>query len=163
HCGHGYLLSAFITPLSNRRTDEYGGSLENRLRFPLEIFAAMRALWPEDRPMSVRISATDWVADGGIDGADAVAIARAFKAAAALPRRPAAARAPGAPRRRWRRSDLSHGRRPRGTACGGDRRRHRHRRGHRHGAGRRGRQPDPDGPPPRSPGGARRDAAGGPR
>jgi anthraniloyl-CoA monooxygenase len=83
HCGHGYLLSAFITPLSNRRTDEYGGSLENRLRFPLEIFAAMRAVWPEDRPMSVRISATDWVADGGIDGADAVAIARAFKAAGA--------------------------------------------------------------------------------
>ena len=83
HCGHGYLLSAFITPLTNRRTDDYGGSLENRLRFPLEIFAAMRARWPQDRPMSVRISATDWVADGGIDGADAVAIARAFKAAGA--------------------------------------------------------------------------------
>ena len=82
HCAHGYLLSSFITPLLNRRTDEYGGSLENRLRYPLEIFAAMRAVWPKDRPMSVRISATDWV-DGGVSGADAVEIARAFKAAGA--------------------------------------------------------------------------------
>jgi len=82
HCAHGYLLSAFITPLRNRRTDEYGGALENRLRYPLEIFAAMRAIWPAERPMSVRISATDWV-DGGILGADAVEIARAFKAAGA--------------------------------------------------------------------------------
>lgn len=79
HCAHGYLLSAFITPLRNRREDEYGGSLENRLRYPLEIFRAMRAAWPAQRPMSVRISATDWV-DGGISGDDAVEIARAFKA-----------------------------------------------------------------------------------
>jgi anthraniloyl-CoA monooxygenase len=78
HCAHGYLLSSFITPLRNRRTDEYGGSLENRLRYPLEIFRAMRSVWPADRPMSVRISATDWV-DGGISGDDAVEIARAFK------------------------------------------------------------------------------------
>jgi anthraniloyl-CoA monooxygenase len=77
HCAHGYLLSGFITPLSNRRTDEYGGTLENRLRFPLEVFRAIREVWPQDRPMSVRVSATDWV-EGGIDGADAVEIARAF-------------------------------------------------------------------------------------
>ncbi len=82
HCAHGYLLSSFITPLRNRRTDEYGGSLENRLRYPLEVFGAMRAVWPEERPMSVRISATDWV-DGGISSDDAVEIARAFKAAGA--------------------------------------------------------------------------------
>ncbi|MGA8574388.1 MAG: bifunctional salicylyl-CoA 5-hydroxylase/oxidoreductase [Candidatus Cybelea sp.] len=82
HCAHGYLLSSFITPLRNRRTDEYGGSLENRLRYPLEVFAAMRAAWPPERPMSVRISATDWV-DGGISAADSVEIARAFKAAGA--------------------------------------------------------------------------------
>ncbi len=78
HAAHGYLLSAFITPLTNQRTDAYGGSLENRLRFPLQVFDAMRAVWPDDKPMSVRISATDWV-DGGITGDDAVAIARAFK------------------------------------------------------------------------------------
>jgi anthraniloyl-CoA monooxygenase len=77
HCAHGYLLSAFITPLINRRTDEYGGALENRLRFPLEVFAAMRAVWPQHKPMSVRISATDWV-EGGITGDGAVDIARAF-------------------------------------------------------------------------------------
>ncbi len=82
HCAHGYLLSSFITPLRNRRSDEYGGSLENRLRYPLEVFGAMRAAWPADRPMSVRISATDWV-DGGITGDDAVRIAAAFKAAGA--------------------------------------------------------------------------------
>jgi anthraniloyl-CoA monooxygenase len=82
HCAHGYLLSSFITPLSNRRPDEYGGSIENRVRFPLEVFAAIRAVWPEDRPMSVRISATDWV-DGGVTGEDAVAVARAFMAAGA--------------------------------------------------------------------------------
>jgi anthraniloyl-CoA monooxygenase len=82
HCAHGYLLSSFITPLRNRRTDEYGGSLENRLRYPLEIFRAMRAVWPEDRPISVRISATDWV-DGAISGDDSVEIARAFKEAGA--------------------------------------------------------------------------------
>jgi anthraniloyl-CoA monooxygenase len=78
HCAHGYLLSSFITPLQNLRTDEYGGSLENRLRYPLEIFRAMRAVWPSDKPMSVRISATDWV-EGGITATDAVEIARAFK------------------------------------------------------------------------------------
>jgi anthraniloyl-CoA monooxygenase len=82
HCAHGYLLSSFITPLSNQRTDEYGGTLENRLRFPLEVFTAMRAAWPADKPMSVRISATDWV-EGGVDGAEAVQIARAFVAAGA--------------------------------------------------------------------------------
>jgi anthraniloyl-CoA monooxygenase len=77
HCAHGYLLASFISPLTNQRTDAYGGSLDNRLRFPLEIFAAMRAAWPAHKPMSVRISATDW-AEGGIVGDDAVAIARAF-------------------------------------------------------------------------------------
>ncbi|MBP7493757.1 MAG: bifunctional salicylyl-CoA 5-hydroxylase/oxidoreductase, partial [Rhodoferax sp.] len=82
HCAHGYLLSSFISPLTNHRTDEFGGSLENRLRYPLEVFAAVRAVWPIERPMSVRISAHDWV-DGGITPADAVDIARAFKAAGA--------------------------------------------------------------------------------
>ncbi|TWO67711.1 bifunctional salicylyl-CoA 5-hydroxylase/oxidoreductase [Caenimonas sedimenti] len=82
HCAHGYLLSSFISPLTNQRTDEYGGSLENRLRYPLEVFAGMRAAWPDHLPMSVRISAHDWV-DGGITPDDAVAIARAFKAAGA--------------------------------------------------------------------------------
>ncbi len=82
HCAHGYLLSSFITPLSNRRDDEYGGSLENRLRYPLEVFRAMRAVWPEERPMSVRISATDWVEEGMGCG-DAVEVARAFHAAGA--------------------------------------------------------------------------------
>ena len=80
HCAHGYLLSSFITPLTNRRTDDYGGSLENRLRYPLEVFAAMRAVWPAERPMSVRISAHDW-AEGGHTGDDAVAVARLFHAA----------------------------------------------------------------------------------
>jgi anthraniloyl-CoA monooxygenase len=82
HCAHGYLLSSFITPLSNRRDDEYGGSIEGRLRFPLEVCSAMRAVWPDERPMSVRISATDWV-EGGVTGDDSVAIARAFAAAGA--------------------------------------------------------------------------------
>jgi anthraniloyl-CoA monooxygenase len=82
HCAHGYLLSSFITPLTNARADEYGGSLENRLRYPLEIFRALRAVWPAHLPMSVRISATDWV-PGGIEPADAVEIARAFRAAGA--------------------------------------------------------------------------------
>ncbi len=77
HCAHGYLLASFISPLTNQRTDEYGGTLANRLRFPLEIFEAMRAAWPAHKPMSVRISATDW-AEGGITGDDAVLIARAF-------------------------------------------------------------------------------------
>lgn len=79
HVAHGYLLSTFVSPLTNQRTDAYGGSLENRLRFPLEVFDAMRAVWPQERPMSVRISATDWAEDG-IDGDDAVRIAQAFKA-----------------------------------------------------------------------------------
>ncbi len=82
HCAHGYLLSSFITPLSNRRTDEYGGSLANRLRYPLEVFRAMRAVWPQHKPMSVRISATDWV-PGGITPEDAVPVARMFKDAGA--------------------------------------------------------------------------------
>jgi len=82
HCAHGYLLSSFICPLTNRRTDEYGGSLENRLRYPLEVFRAVRAVWPKDKPMSVRISAHDW-APGGNTPDDAVEIARMFKAAGA--------------------------------------------------------------------------------
>ena len=82
HCAHGYLLSSFISPLTNQRTDDYGGSLANRLSFPLEVFRAMRASWPQDLPMSVRISAHDWV-DGGITPDDAVEIAKAFKAAGA--------------------------------------------------------------------------------
>jgi anthraniloyl-CoA monooxygenase len=77
HCAHGYLLSSFLTPLSNHRTDEYGGPVGNRLRFPLEVFTAMRAVWPQDRPMSVRLSATDWV-DDGLTPEDSVIIARAF-------------------------------------------------------------------------------------
>ncbi|ABM38913.1 bifunctional salicylyl-CoA 5-hydroxylase/oxidoreductase [Polaromonas naphthalenivorans] len=80
HCAHGYLLSSFITPLTNLRGDAWGGSLENRCRYPLEVFSAMRAVWPEHLPMSVRISAHDW-APGGNTGDDAVAIARLFKAA----------------------------------------------------------------------------------
>ncbi|MER7678105.1 bifunctional salicylyl-CoA 5-hydroxylase/oxidoreductase [Streptomyces sp. NPDC096934] len=79
HCAHGYLLSGFLSPLTNRRTDAYGGSPERRLRFPLEVFDAVRAVWPEERPMTVRISATDW-AEGGTTGDDAVALARAFAA-----------------------------------------------------------------------------------
>jgi len=82
HCAHGYLLSAFISPLTNRRSDDYGGSLANRLRYPLEVFRAVRAAWPAHLPMSVRISAHDW-AEGGITPADAVQIARAFKEAGA--------------------------------------------------------------------------------
>ncbi|CAL9393258.1 bifunctional salicylyl-CoA 5-hydroxylase/oxidoreductase [Streptomyces sp. enrichment culture] len=79
HCAHGYLLSGFLSPLTNRRTDAYGGSPRNRLRFPLEVFDAVRAAWPGDRPMTVRISATDW-AEGGVTGDDAVGLARAFAA-----------------------------------------------------------------------------------
>ena len=82
HCAHGYLLSSFISPLTNQRDDEYGGSLQNRLRYPLEVFKAVRAVWPEHLPMSVRISAHDWV-EGGITPDDAIEIARAFKAAGA--------------------------------------------------------------------------------
>jgi anthraniloyl-CoA monooxygenase len=77
HFAHGYLMSSFLTPLKNQRSDEYGGSLENRLRFPLEVFTAVREVWPQHKPMSVRISATDWV-EGGLAGDDAVQIARAF-------------------------------------------------------------------------------------
>jgi anthraniloyl-CoA monooxygenase len=77
HCAHGYLLSGFLSPLTNVRTDEYGGSLSNRLRYPLEVFDAVRAVWPADRPLTVRISATDWAA-GGTTAEDAVVIARAF-------------------------------------------------------------------------------------
>ncbi|MGW9052220.1 bifunctional salicylyl-CoA 5-hydroxylase/oxidoreductase [[Kitasatospora] papulosa] len=79
HCAHGYLLSGFLSPLTNRRTDAYGGSVENRLRFPLEVFDAVRAAWPRERPMTVRISATDW-SHGGTSDEDALAVARAFAA-----------------------------------------------------------------------------------
>lgn len=82
HCAHGYLLSAFLSPLTNLRTDDCGGSIENRLRYPLEVFCAMRAAWPAERPMSVRISAHDWALGGNTD-ADAVVMARAFKEAGA--------------------------------------------------------------------------------
>ena len=82
HCAHGYFLSSFISPLTNRRTDEYGGTLENRLRYPLEVFRAIRQVWPGGKPISVRISAHDWV-EGGTTPDDAVEIARAFKAAGA--------------------------------------------------------------------------------
>ncbi len=78
HCGHGYLMSAFISPTQNKRTDDYGGSLENRLRYPLEVFRAMRGVWPADKPMSVRISAHDWVGDEGVTPDEAVKIAHAF-------------------------------------------------------------------------------------
>jgi anthraniloyl-CoA monooxygenase len=82
HCAHGYLLSSFITPVSNHRTDRWGGTLANRMRFPLEVFEAMRAAWPRERPMSVRISATDWV-DDGIRPEEAVQVARLFHGAGA--------------------------------------------------------------------------------
>ena len=78
HMAHGYLLASFISPITNRRMDDYGGKLEQRLRFPLEVFDACRKLWPEAKPMSVRLSATDWI-PGGITGEDSVAIARLFK------------------------------------------------------------------------------------
>jgi anthraniloyl-CoA monooxygenase len=76
HYAHGYLMSSFITPLTNRRTDEYGGSLDNRMRFPLEVFRAVRKVWPDDKPISVRISANDWVGKDGVAPEDAVGIAR---------------------------------------------------------------------------------------
>ena len=82
HCAHGYLLSSFISPLTNLRDDEYGGSLENRCRYPLRVFAAMRAAWPAHLPMSVRLSAHDWV-DGGTTPDDAVRMALWFRAAGA--------------------------------------------------------------------------------
>jgi anthraniloyl-CoA monooxygenase len=80
HMAHGYLLAAFISPLTNERTDEYGGTLGNRMRFPLEVFDACRAAWPADRPTSVRISAVDWK-PGGMGPEDAVEVARLLKAA----------------------------------------------------------------------------------
>jgi len=83
HAAHGYLISAFITPVLNQRQDDYGGSLENRLRYPLEVFSAMRAAWPAAKPMSVRISSNDWLGEGGVTAADAVEIAKAFKQAGA--------------------------------------------------------------------------------
>ncbi len=76
HMAHGYLLSSFISPLSNKRADEYGGSLENRLKFPLEVLSAVRAVWPKEKPIACRISATDWVEDGGFTGDDAVVAAK---------------------------------------------------------------------------------------
>ncbi|MCA8305565.1 NADH:flavin oxidoreductase/NADH oxidase [Burkholderia seminalis] len=78
HAAHGYLLHQFLSPLANRRTDEYGGSLENRMRFPLEIFEIVRAAFPEDRPVGVRVSATDWV-EGGWELDDTIAFAHALK------------------------------------------------------------------------------------
>lgn len=83
HAAHGYLLSSFLSPVSNIRTDAYGGNLENRLRYPLEVLAAIRAVWPAEKPLSVRISATDWVGEVGVTPSEAVAIARAFHAAGA--------------------------------------------------------------------------------
>ena len=77
HCAHGYLLSSFLSPLANRRGDEYGGSLENRLRFPLEVFDAVRAAWPADKPLTVRLLGNR-LGSGGNDEHDAVSIARAF-------------------------------------------------------------------------------------
>ena len=83
HAAHGYLISSFISPVSNQRLDEYGGSLDGRMRFPLEVFTAMRAVWPDDKPMSVRISANDWVGDDGVTPDEAVEIARMFSRAGA--------------------------------------------------------------------------------
>jgi 2,4-dienoyl-CoA reductase-like NADH-dependent reductase (Old Yellow Enzyme family) len=80
HCAHGYLLHEFLSPLSNKRDDAYGGSFDNRIRFPLEVFAAVRAVWPQDKPMGVRISATDWV-DGGWTIEDSIALVQHLKAA----------------------------------------------------------------------------------
>jgi len=83
HAAHGYLLSSFLSPVSNIRTDAYGGNLSNRLRYPLEVLQAVRAVWPVEKPLSVRISATDWVGDEGVTPSEAVAIAKAFHAAGA--------------------------------------------------------------------------------
>jgi anthraniloyl-CoA monooxygenase len=79
HFAHGYLLASFISPLTNRRTDEYGGRLEDRMRFPLEVFDAVREVWPAEKPISVRLSAVDW-APGGLESADAVEVAKLLKA-----------------------------------------------------------------------------------
>jgi anthraniloyl-CoA monooxygenase len=83
HAAHGYLISSFISPVSNQRTDEYGGDLSGRMRFPLEVLAAMRDVWPDDKPMSVRISAHDWVGRHGITPDEAVEIAVMFAGAGA--------------------------------------------------------------------------------
>ena len=80
HMAHGYLLASFISPLTNQRRDEYGGSIENRMRFPLQVFEACRKAWPEAKPLSARISATDW-APGGLSGEDLIALTRLLKAA----------------------------------------------------------------------------------
>src|SRR6476469_2477476 len=80
HAAHGYLLSSFLSPLSNRRADRYGGSLENRMRFPLQVFDAVRAVWPSHKPLAVRISATDWLEPEGMTTEDAIAAATLFKA-----------------------------------------------------------------------------------
>ena len=78
HAAHGYLLHTFLSPISNQRTDQYGGSLENRMRFPLEIFDAVRAIWPESKPLGVRFSATDWIG-GGWDVESSIAFTLALK------------------------------------------------------------------------------------
>ena len=78
HMAHGYLLSSFLSPASNQRTDEYGGNLENRMRFPLEVLEAVRAAWPQEKPLSVRISATDWMEEGGMTIDDSVVLSRAL-------------------------------------------------------------------------------------
>jgi anthraniloyl-CoA monooxygenase len=81
HMAHGYLLSSFLSPFSNRRTDEYGGSRENRMRYPLEVFRAVRAAWPAEKPLAVRISATDWLDErGGWSMADSIALGRELEA-----------------------------------------------------------------------------------
>jgi anthraniloyl-CoA monooxygenase len=78
HMAHGYLLATFISPLTNQRRDEYGGPIESRLRYPLEVFEAVRAAWPAHKPISIRISGTDWK-EGGLSGADRLALGRTFK------------------------------------------------------------------------------------
>jgi anthraniloyl-CoA monooxygenase len=83
HSAHGYLLSAFLTPAMNKRTDRFGGAIENRLRFPLIVFDAVRRVWPDEKPISVRISATDWLGEAGNNEAEALIISRAFADAGA--------------------------------------------------------------------------------